>query len=102
MGRAIGGGVKSIEVGEGVVIINGGLLGLLIGVGVVETEVLGVKDGVGGAGDGLDGVGELMVGGGAGLLLWGGLEVVGVGVGIGLMQRSIWSLYTQPLLPLGC
>jgi hypothetical protein len=104
VGRAIGGGVRSIEVGEGVVIIiDGLLLGLLLGVGLAG-EVLGLGETAGDEGTGLVGLGEFTVGGGAGLLLWGGLVVVGVdvGVAIGLTQRSIWSLNTQPLLPLGC
>jgi hypothetical protein len=99
VGRAIGGGVRSIEVGEGVVIIMDGLLlGLLLGVGLAA-EVLGLGES-GDEGTGLVGLGEFTVGGGAGLLFWGGL--VGAGVAIGLTQRSIWSPNTQPLLPLGC
>jgi hypothetical protein len=92
-----------IEVGEGVVIITEGLLlGLLLGVGVGEEEMLGVGVVDGGEDTGLDGLGEFTVGGGDGLLLWGGVVVTGVGVAIALVQRSIWSLNTQPLLPLGC
>jgi hypothetical protein len=102
VGRAIGGGVRSIEVGEGVVIINGLLPGLLLGVGLGEEELLGVGLVDGEEGNGLEGLGEFNVGGGDGLLLWGGLVVVGVGVAIGLTQRSIWSLNTQPLLPFVC
>lgn len=93
--------MRSIEVGEGVVIINGLLLGILLGVGLAG-EVLGVGEIDGGEGNRLAGLGAFTEGGGDGLLLWGGFVVVGVGVAIGLIQRSIWSLNTQPLLPLGC
>jgi hypothetical protein len=88
VGRAIGGGVRSIEVGEGVV-INGLLLGLLLGVGLGEAELLGVGVVDNGEGDGLGGVEGFIVGGSEGLLIWGDLVVVGVGVAIGLKQRSI-------------
>lgn len=98
MGKAIGGGVRSIEVGEGVV-INGLSLGLLVGVGLGK-GALGVGEIDGGKGSGL----ELFTGGdGDGLLLGGDLVgAVEAGIAIGLKQRSIWSLNTQPLLPLGC
>jgi hypothetical protein len=73
-------------VGEGVVIIiDGLLLGVLLGVGLGE-EVLGVGEIDGGEGTGLAGL-EGFTRGGDGLLLWGGL--VGAGVAIGLTQRSI-------------
>jgi hypothetical protein len=77
-------------VGEGVVIIiDDLLLGLLLGVGLGKAELLGVGVVDSGEGDGLAGVGVFTVGGGEGLLLWGDLVVVGVGVAIGLKQRSI-------------
>ena len=90
MGIVIGGGIRSIEVGEGVVIINGVLLGLLLGVELGE-EALGAGEIDGGEGNGLAGLGVFTGGGGEGLVLWGGLVDVGVIVGVatGLKQRSI-------------
>jgi hypothetical protein len=102
-----GNGGADIEDSDGATLVGEtlGLLGLTAAEGVLvgdsDAALLGVSLGLGELDAGIETLGF-----GFGFTAGGLLETVGTGSGLGLrltpLQPSIWSLNTQPLLPLLC